>query len=371
MGGAGGRTGGPGRVAAPSAVHRRRLAAQQLSGPAAGSAEAVVERLLAVQGQDPRGARLAVRARAAGVIAADVDAGLTDRRSLVVTWLNRGTLHLVQAQDYWWLHPLTTPQLATGNRTRLRQEGVSVAQAERGVEVVAEQVATHGPRTRAELRDALDAEGVPTAGQAIVHVLVAATLAGHVVRGPVRGAEQCFVSVEQWLGPAPEPLERTEALALLARRYLVGHGPADARDLAKWAGITLGDARRGLAAIADEVVEDGDGLVDLSARQAGGEPEPPPGPRLLGPFDPVLHGWVSRADVVGEHRGIVTTNGLFRPFAMVDGRAVALWSLAAGAVTIRPLEPVRRADLTALEADAARVLDYLGLPERPPVIDAG
>jgi hypothetical protein len=368
--GEGGAGAAAGEVAV-SMVHRRRLAAQQLSGPAAGSAEAVVERLLAVQGQDPRGARLAVRARSTGVSAADVDAGLTDRRSLVVTWLNRGTLHLVRARDYWWLHPLTTPQLATGNRTRLRQEGVSAAQAERGVEVVAEQVATHGPRTRAELRDALDAAGVPTAGQALVHVLVAATLAGHVVRGPVRGAEQCFVAVEQWLGPAPEPLDRDEALALLARRYLVGHGPADARDLAGWAGIALGDARRGLDGIADEVVEAGEGLVDLSARQAGAEPAPLPGPRLLGSFDPVLHGWVSRADVVGEHRGIVTSNGLFRPFAMVGGRAVALWSLAAGTVTIRPLEPVRRADLAALEVDAARVLAYLGLPGRPAVVDAG
>ncbi|HEX8972216.1 DNA glycosylase AlkZ-like family protein, partial [Oryzihumus sp.] len=94
-------------------------------------------------------------------------------------------------------------------------------------------------------------------------------------------------------------------------------------------------------------------------------------PRLLGSFDPVLHGWVSRADVVGEHRGIVTSNGLFRPFAMVGGRAVALWSLAAGTVTIRPLEPVRRADLAALEVDAARVLAYLGLPGRPAVVDAG
>jgi hypothetical protein len=42
--------------------------------------------------------------------ASDVDAALADR-SLVVSWLNRGTLHLVRAEDYWWPHPLTTPQL--------------------------------------------------------------------------------------------------------------------------------------------------------------------------------------------------------------------------------------------------------------------
>ena len=50
---------------------------------------AVAERLLAVQGQDPRGFRLAVRARTDGLTAADVDRALTEDRSLLVTWLNR------------------------------------------------------------------------------------------------------------------------------------------------------------------------------------------------------------------------------------------------------------------------------------------
>lgn len=74
-----------------------RLAAQQLTGPPAASPEEVVGRLLAVQAQDPRGARLAVRSRSAELLAADVDEALTTRRSLVVSWLNRGTLHLVTA----------------------------------------------------------------------------------------------------------------------------------------------------------------------------------------------------------------------------------------------------------------------------------
>ena len=76
-------------------------------------------RLLAVQGQDPRGFRLAVRARTRGLTAADVDRALTDDRSLVVTWLNRGTLHLVRSEDYPWLHALTAPPQATGIARRL------------------------------------------------------------------------------------------------------------------------------------------------------------------------------------------------------------------------------------------------------------
>ena len=347
-------------------MHRARLAAQLLSGAPARTVEDVVRRLLAVQGQDPRGARLAIRSRSVGLTAADVDTALT-KRTLLISWLNRGTLHLVTPEDYWWLHPLTTPQLKTGNLRRLAQEGVTPAQAERGAEIVAAAVA-EGPRTRAQLRAALDAGGVPTNGQAVVHVLVAATLRGHVVRGPMRGREQAFVAVGDWLGDPPELPDRDELLARLARRYLAGHGPADARDLSRWAGITLGDARRGLSAIGEEVELSGDGLVDLADRSA--PPRLPP-PRLLGAFDPLLLGWVSRAAVIGEHHHVVTSNGMFHPVALVGGRAVATWGVNDGALTVSALEPMRPAAHKALRADARDVLRFLGLPDRPAVIRSG
>jgi len=109
-----------------------RLTAQGLAGKPLRSPEAVAERLLAVQGQDPRGARLAIRARSEGVTAADVDRVLTEERSMLITWLNRGTLHLVRSEDYPWLQALTTPPLMTSNARRLRQEGVSPDVGKRG-----------------------------------------------------------------------------------------------------------------------------------------------------------------------------------------------------------------------------------------------
>jgi hypothetical protein len=345
-------------------VTAARLTAQLLSGPPGGSPEAVAQRLLAVQAQDARGARLAVRSRSVGLLATDVDDALDDGR-LLITWVNRGTLHLIRAEDYWLLHPLTTPQLETGNRRRLRQEGVSERQAERGVDVVADAVLSHGPQTRAELRARLEAARVPTAGQALVHVLVAATLRGHVVRGPMRGAEHAYVAVSDWLGDAPEPLERPDALALLGRRYLAGHGPADARDLARWAGLTLGDARAALGSITTEVTETPDGLVDLVDRVA---PAALPEPRLLGPFDPLLLGWVSREPFVGTYQGVVTDNGLFRACALVKGRVVATWTLRGTTLTVRLLERVTASAVKALRVDAADIVRFLGLPDRTEVV---
>jgi DNA glycosylase AlkZ-like len=339
------------------AVTAERCAAQLLSGDPAGSAEEVAGRLLAIQAQDPRGARLAVRARSAGLSASDVDAALA-RRSMVVTWLNRGTLHLVRAEDYWWLHPLTTPQLRTGNSRRLAQEGVPPQDAERAVAAVRAALAADGPLTRAQLRERVAAAGVRTEGQALVHILALASIRGLIVRGPAAGRDQAFVLTQDWLGTPPPVLGREAALGELARRYLAGHAPAADGDLARWAGIGLRDARIGLARCG--AVRRADGRAVLAARRPGGAAALPP-PRLLGAFDPLLLGWESRDPITGPHRGIVTVNGLFRPFALAGGRAVATWTIKGGQIALAPfaeLDPKTRA---ALDTDAADVTRFLSL----------
>lgn len=332
-----------------------RLAAQLLAGPPATSPAGVAGRLLAVQAQDLAGARLAVRARTSGLTAADVDRALTEERSLVVSWLNRGTLHLVRSEDHPWLQALTAPTQVTANDRRLGQEGVSPDAADRAVAAAVRALAGEGPLIRDRLGARIAAAGVPIEGQALYHVLLRACLRGLVVRGPVIGREQAFVLARDWLG-APAPVDRDLALAELARRYLAGHGPARPGDLARWAGLALRDARAGLAAVASVLVEREDGLLDLAGRA---RPAAPP-PRLLGPFDPLLLGWASRAFVVGEHTGIVTSNGIFRPVVLVEGRAAGLWRLEGGAVSLRPFAPLAPADAAALEAEAADVLRFLG-----------
>ena len=339
-----------------------RLFAQRLAGAPARSPEEVVGHLLGVQAQDERGFRLAVRSRTEGVTAADVDRALSQRRSLVVTWLQRGTLHLVRPDDYWWLHPLTAPRVTTGNDRRLAQLGVDRRQVERGVDTITEALAVEGPLTRHQLRDRLDRAGVPTVGQALIHLVATASLRGLVVRV---GGEQAYVLVAEWLGPPPPPADRPEALTRLARRYLIGHGPASDRDLATWAGVTLGDARAGLRSLADEVVEGPSGWVLASTPPATGAFPPP---RLLGAFDPLLHGWGSREPFVGGHAGVVTTNGIFRPVALVDGRVVATWTIPGGTVTIQPFQRLTRPVRAALAEDAVGVLAYLGLPPRRTVV---
>lgn len=339
-----------------AAVLAERFTAQGLARPRAKGPVEVAERLLAVQGQDPRGFRLAIRARTSGLTAGDVDRALSEDRSLVVSWLNRGTLHLVRSEDYPWLQALTTPPLVTSCARRLRQEGVTPEEGERAVATIERALADEGPLTRLELKDRLRSAGIATDGQALIHLLFLASVRGVVVRGPMVGKQHAYVLVREWLGEPPA-VEREIALAELARRYLVGHAPATDRDLARWAGLPLRDARAGLTAIASELQEVDDGLVRLSKHRP--RKAEIPSPRLLGAFDPVLLGWTSREAIIGSHTSLVTRNGIFHPFALVDGRAVGRWRWLKGEVALEPFEEMPADAVRGLEREAADVRRFL------------
>jgi Winged helix DNA-binding domain len=336
-------------------VRARRAAAQLLSGPGGSTPARIVERLLAVQAQDLRAARLALRARGKRLTAADVDRALSVERSLAVGWLCRGTLHLVGRENYLWLLALTAPLQAARSRRRLGQEGVSADAADSAVAVIAEALAAEGPLGRPELAERMAARGIRTEGQATPLLLNLAAIRGVAVLGPVRDGRQLFALARDWLGAARPPVlvgdERAAALAELARRYLAGHGPATAADLAGWVGLPLRDARAGLRAIGGELVELGGELVELAGRTRTPGRLPA---RLLPAFDPYLLGWKDRSfGVPPEHaRRVHPGGGIVRATATVDGVAAGTWSARRRGDRVRvEVEP-----FAALAPGAARAL---------------
>jgi hypothetical protein len=310
---------------------RRQRAARQLLTAPAPDAATVVRRLLAVQAQDPRAARLALRARSE-----DPVAGLGD---LVAGWLLRGTLHLVAREDYPWLLGLTAPTRTRTSDRRLAQLGVSPAAADRAVAGVVRALQDEGPLPRAML-----AERMGTAGQATAHLLMLAALRGRIVVSGER-----FALARDVLGAEPPTAlagaDRELALGELARRYLAGHAPATDADLAHWSGLPLRDARAGLA---------------LAGRVAAVDEAPVP-PRLLGAFDPWLLGWRSRDHAVppAHGRAVHPGGGMVRAVAIADGTVVGTWTAPRGVVELAPFAPLEPGVARALGRDAAAVERFL------------
>jgi DNA glycosylase AlkZ-like len=195
----------------PAALRRLRATAQRLAGARAGDPVAVTHRLLAVQAQDPRSARLALRAR--GAAADTVDAALGEG-ALVTTWLLRGTLHLVARDDLGWLHALTGALTAAMTRRRLGQLGLD---PERAGPIVVRALADDGPQSRAQLAGRLRAAGIDASGQRLPHLLAQLAAAGVLALGPADADGRRVVPLAPLAPFAPLPARAQAALRREAR----------------------------------------------------------------------------------------------------------------------------------------------------------
>ena len=171
-----------------------------------------------------------------------------------------------------------------------------------------------------------------------------------------------------WAIPCGLARKEIRARALLPRLSTriccVDDGRGIAQDLATWAGLPLGQARTGLTSLGADLHRRDDGLLELTSTVATSEPPPA---RLLGGFDPLLHGWRDRSAVLAGYPGVVTTNGIFRPTVLHRGVVVGTWTLPGGVVTLDLAEPAGPDLARALTEEAAAVARFLGLPERLPV----
>ncbi|WP_432492444.1 winged helix DNA-binding domain-containing protein [Kineococcus auxinigenes] len=318
-----------------------RLVAQRVVPPLPGAA-GVVGHLACVQAQDLRAATTAVALRTAPGgpgLAAALDAG-----EVVRSWPLRGTLHLLPAVDLPWVLALCAPRVLRSTATRRAGLGITdedAAAARRAAESV-----LGGGRgaTRAELLAALEAAGQVTADGRGYHLLLHLSLTGVLCLGPLRGREQEFVLLAEHV-PHPRRLDGDEALAELARRFLLGHGPASVTDLARWAHLPVSAARRAVAAArADLAAVDVEGtehlhdpaLPDLVAahRRAAA------GTHLLPGFDEFLLGYADRSHVLpAEHaeRVVPGGNGVFRGTVVHGGVVVGTWTRAPGRAGGPPL----------------------------------
>ncbi|RLP93015.1 winged helix DNA-binding domain-containing protein [Micromonospora sp. CV4] len=336
-----------------------------------GTVAEVVEWFGAMQAQDLASGLWSLGARLPGRTMADVQAAL-ERREALRTWPMRGTVHLVPPADARWMLEVTGVRSLASAATRRAQLGLTDADADRAVDVLGTALAGGGRLTRAQCLATLRAAGLDTDSQRGYHLLWYASVRGVTCLAPNVGTEQTFALLDEW-APGPRLLDREEALALLAHRYVRGHGPVTAREFAGWTGLTLTDARRGLAAAGDTLTGvrvDGEEMyVDAALADA---PRTPVDDVLVLPgFDEYLLGYRDRALMLDPaHQAAVVpgNNGIFQATVVRAGRVVGLWkrriARAAVTVTIQPLTPLNAGERARVEQALDRYAEFLGLAPR-------
>src|SRR5438105_11239160 len=352
--------------------HAQRLIPQQ---PDAFTGVAqVIKDLCGLQAQDASAAALAVRVRSTGLLNNDVERARVQERSIVRTWGQRASLHLLATEDLAWLLPLLGPLFIAGNRRRYAELGLDEDTLTRGVRALGAILANQGPLTRDELVEQLAHHGIQLAGQARPYLLRHAALEGIICLGPDRGAEPTYVLLDDWIdrGHRGHALSQEAAHVELARRYLKAYGPATAEDQAAWSGMPISKIRAAWQHIADQLIE-----VEIAARPAwmlktyaawlDEAPAHAPIVRLLPGFDIYLLGYQDRDLAVPPRyaKRVNAGGGILHPTLLVDGRAVGTWKSKQKKehldVIVEPFDHLAPQVHAGLEAEVTDLARFLGV----------
>ncbi|MFD8753910.1 winged helix DNA-binding domain-containing protein [Kitasatospora sp. NPDC059577] len=341
------------------ALGRALLARQHLLARTDRTATATIHHLGGLQAQAaPQPPYLGLLARLDGFTPERLST-LIEQRAAVRIALQRGTIHLVTAEDCLTLRPLLQPVLDQGLRTTYgkRLTGLDLdALAAEARELVEEQ-----PRTFQQLGALLAATRPDRDPAALAQ---AARCLLPLVQVPPRGlwgrgGPAAHTTAESWLGRTLDPAPAVEDLVL---RYLAAFGPATAADLKKWSG--LGGLAPVVRRLAPRLLtfRDEQGRVLYDLPQAPRPEEDTPAPvRLVAPFDNLLLSHADRTRVLPEEyrARVMTQNGIVLGTLLVDGLVAGSWQLTAEQeVVLRPFTALRRADRQAAEAEAERVLAF-------------
>lgn len=350
-------------------ISLRRLSANFLLEPVSADPAEIVRRLGAVQAQDFSGAKWGLALRGSGITDAVAERAFAKGR-ILRTHVMRPTWHFVAAADIRWLLALTAPRVHAGSAGRYRELGIDRSVIRRSNSVMTRALRDGKQLTRAELGEELERARIDTTmPQRLVYLLAAAELDGVICSGARRGKQLTYALLEERVAPA-KLLDREEALLELARRYFTTRGPATPQDFAWWSGLTVADAKRGIAAAGDSLEQltiDGgsywSGAVSAPAEVAS------PTAHLLPNYDEYFIGYKDRSAIlrkVQRSKMFEGGVGLAAHVLLIDGQVAGVWkrSLSTTSVTVafQPVVRLTRAQQRAVEKEARRYGRFLELP---------
>jgi hypothetical protein len=159
-----------------------------------------------------------------------------------------------------------------------------------------------------------------------------------------------------------------EALAELTRRYFATRGPATTNDFAMWSGLTVTDAKRGLALTGDEFAsEQRNGATFWFKRSGAPAGHRSPAVHLLPNYDEYFIGFVDRSAMVGRlgDKKIELTE-LLSHVIVIDGEMVGSWrrTVERGEMVVETKyhATILAEEAAELAAAAGRYSEFLEMP---------
>jgi len=339
------------------ALNRALLQRQFLLTRTTDSPLAVVGRLVAMQAQEPNWPFVGLWSRIRDFDHAGLGT-LLESRQVVRSGLLRSTQHLAAAGDFRRFRPLLQPVLdrtaGAAHFTRANAgldtgELVATGRQLLGDEAVPRKELARRLAERHSGRDGRILAGEVEMRLAVIHDPATAGWGAWGTRSSVS-----VTAVE-----VGEPASAQE----LVRRYLAAFGPAGVKDVQAWSGLTrLGEVVDSMRAeLRHHRDPHGRDLVDLADAPLP-DPGTPAPARLLPAFDNALLGHADRTRIIADEdrKRVMPGRALVRPTFLVDGWVHGSWELSGGRLLLTPFRPLADADRGDLEAEARRLLPFVG-----------
>ena len=344
------------------------------------SPEAATRAMTVLHATESATVYLSCWARVRSVDAADVDRALYDQRSLVKQLAMRRTLFTFPRDLLPAAWSSASARVANTERARMAKDVVKAGLAVDGndwldrarTEVL--KLLTDRPEglSAVEIRQAVPMTDVKVEGSAgeiwsAPRVLTHLGATADIMRGtntarfPV--SRPLWTLTRHWLDDAPVDLESADGYREIVRRWLYTFGPGTEDDIVWWLGSTKTVVRAALAELdAVAVSLDGGDTGWLLPDDVATVPDPGPWVALLPVLDPTIMGWKNRDFYLGPHRNqLFDTRGNAGTTAWVDGRVGGWWVQdETGVVHVRLLETVSASARRSLDAEAARLTEWLG-----------
>ncbi|THV23570.1 winged helix DNA-binding domain-containing protein [Glycomyces paridis] len=338
-------------------LNRATLARQSLLARADTDAVSAIAAAVAFQSQAPVSPYIGLWNRVAGFDRAELDAAYASGAAVRGNPV-RMTLHTVAAADYRPYREATEPSLyAAKLGGRIAGAGVSAAEAAKlSVEILS--FAAVESRTARECEDWLaERLGAETAKAAWPGIRQYAPLLRARTGGPWGFNEKVDYIAAPDLPTLGDDAAADAALQTLVLRYLAGFGPASPADVAQFAMVQRGRAKRAILALGDRLdVHEGpagETLYDLPGAPLP-DPETPAPPRLMAMWDNVFLAYHDRSRTLPpDYRAtFIRNNGDVLPMLLVDGHAAGLWRPVESGIEATAFHPLPDEVWAALDAEA-------------------
>lgn len=306
-------------------ISNSRLISQKIQSPDSKKPEEIVRWMGAMQAQDYSMAKWAIGVRLNDVAQKAVEESI-DNGEIIRIHVLRPTWHFISARDVHWMIKLTASKVKSSLKSRHNQLEISAEIINYTIRLLEKELRGGINRTREEIAEVFNKNGIKTDENRLSHILFAAELEGIVCSGPEKSRKQTYSLLDERVQKKYN-LSRDESIIELARRYFTSHCPATIQDFQWWSNLSLSEIRKATEAIkADfrtETLESGQYLIPNSFV----EPPSEKSVHLLPAYDEFLISYKDRTSSLSmvNNKKAVSVNGIFYPPVIINGQVAGLW----------------------------------------------